>query len=236
MRGKISGNCALVHDQRAAGQFPYKEHVVTDKNQCRFDIPKDREQKLLSPGIETGCRLIEDEKPWRHGQNAGKGQTFSLSPGKVKRDPILESVQPDLREGVTYPAFGFRGRIPELFQAESHFFCHTRAEELIRAVLKHHADIPPETFLPSPCHGFSGKGKSAPAFLNSKKTGEQRSLSGPVFPHDGDPFAGVNVNIDITKGTGAVRIAIVIIRQGYERYIRRRFGQGFTGWGEGDSR
>jgi hypothetical protein len=99
MRWKIPGDGALVHDQCAAGQFSHKEHVVADKDQCGFDIPKDREQKLLSPGIEAGRRLVKDKKPWRHGQNAGKRQAFSLPAGKVKGDPILESVQPGLREG-----------------------------------------------------------------------------------------------------------------------------------------
>ena len=96
-------NAPLVHYQGAAGQFSHEEHIVADQQQGDVELPQDGQQQLLSPRIETGGGLVQDEQLGLHGQHAGQRQAFALASGQVQGNTIFEAFQMDQGQGLFNP-------------------------------------------------------------------------------------------------------------------------------------
>ena len=126
----------------------------------------------------------------------------------------------------------FRRGAAQALEAEGDLFFHARAEELVGAVLKDHADLPPEGLAPSPRYGFARKVKCAIALAQAEEAGEEGGLASPVLADDGQSLPAPDVEVNARKRPGAVRVAVVKAPQGDQRRGRgiSREGAGAAMW------
>ena len=102
LSGAFGDLCAFVHHDHIIGKARDIVHTVADEDDAHIALfvePMDRFEDAVAPeGIESSCRLVEDEVARTHGDNASDGDAAFLPAGKLEGRAILPGIVVEIDE------------------------------------------------------------------------------------------------------------------------------------------
>ena len=145
----VKTHLSMVHDNDPIHIPGHILHTVGDQDHCdppllleSFDLVQDL---IPASGIQTRCRLIQDQHLRFHGKHACDGHTALLSAGQLKRRAFViflsHAHHPQSFSGLS---LCFLPGASEILRAETHIRKHINLKELMLRVLEDQPHLTPQ--------------------------------------------------------------------------------------------
>jgi hypothetical protein len=206
--GKVVMNSAFFENHRSFAKAVEKREIVTDADEGPGKTTDELLEKLFLLGIQVGCRFIQNENLWIHGEERGECGPLFLPKAQIVRRPVAQVLQSDLLQCLHNAPLNFVPPQALVKWAESNILIKGVGEQLVVGVLKEHANFQSSCPEATAVKGFPLiEHRPRRGHVQAVQMFYESCLACSILPHQSDSLTLIELEIDSIEGCVTVGIS-----------------------------